>query len=162
MNSSPHHNPTFTAQLQLLPNPYYLEALTHDLAYAHESFILAYEIGEPFFRRHFGPFLQTRPIWLAADARNTQILRQLMADYRNLHAGVWAPNAQLHAKVLAIPSQGVTYLGSHNLTQYSVGVGQNLTLRIESNPFADHMQAVVESYRRRAMPLTPLAADEIL
>jgi phosphatidylserine/phosphatidylglycerophosphate/cardiolipin synthase-like enzyme len=161
MTSTPYQYGNFSAQIQLLPNPYYIEALHHDLAYAHELFILAYEIGVPFFIRHFGPFLASRPIWLAADARNTQDLRSLLTQFPNLHASVWAPSAQLHIKALVIPSQGISYLGSHNLTQYSVGHGQNLTLRIDSQPFATHLQAIVESYRRRAMPLTPLAPDEI-
>ena len=118
-------------------------------------------MGEPFLRGLFSSFLSSRLICLCADSRCTQVLRSLLHDFPNLHAGVWSPNAQLHIKALVLPSQSITYLGSHNLTQYSVGYGQNLTLRIDSQTFTDHMKNVVESYRRRSMPLTPLAPDEI-
>jgi phosphatidylserine/phosphatidylglycerophosphate/cardiolipin synthase-like enzyme len=151
----------FTATITPLPNPWFLQLLDQDLAYSQELYILAFEIGAPFFRKHFARFLSTRPIWLAADARCTQTLRELLTEFPHLHAAVWASNAQLHSKLIAIPSQGITYLGSHNLTQYSVGLSNNITLRIDSAPFAAHMQWVVQDHRRRGMNLTPLAPDEL-
>lgn len=130
-----------------------LEALHFDLEKPGTVHGWAYLMDYEFTARLFAPHLENQDISLIVDNKMRSVAADLQYEFARLRCWTWSYNRTMHDKTLLFPAQGLTWIGTHNLTQGSYWMALNRAVRIESSHLTRELNAQWEHDVRSAKPV---------
>ncbi len=130
--------------IETLWTPDAIAKIKRDLETPGDIWILSYYLDLKFFRELILWPTQKRKTYLLADRTQKENLQALKRYDPEIQARIWSKTWVMHCKVILLPRPGIAYIGSPNLSWYSYQRALNITLRIESRPFAEELLGQIQ------------------
>jgi hypothetical protein len=131
-----------------------LQHIRADIADATNIFTWTFLLEETFFENLFGKFLERGNLYSIVDHRMRGAVTRLQERFPRFAARSWSYNRTMHEKTFLFSPAGVTWMGSHNLTQGSFTMASNRSARIDSTQLFDALYTAWFMDWDRARPVT--------
>jgi len=137
-----------------------LITLRSDIKDAGPLYCYTYLIDVVFWHELMTPHTDHSEIYVLTDHRQRPLANQLVIENKRTHFWTWATNRMLHEKTFILPSGGVVWIGSQNLTRGSWTLSKNRAVRIHSHSLATQLLNEWLFIRAMARPVLPIAQTD--